>query len=221
MSLATQINNMIAAVNGLMGVINGKLRSKADRAEIYTQTQLNDPATTLGANAATASTLRTSRTISLGGQATGSVGFDGSDNVTLVVTVPSLADKANKVDTLTPAQIDDRIQAVIGAAPGALDTLVEIAEALGNDPNFAASMTTELAKKANRAEVYTVAQIDASFVTKEGTAANAALLGGKASDHYATAAGQNSLEEQIGTAFQRLADSFNNGAAAINGTLTQ
>lgn len=221
MSLATKINNMIAAVNNLMGVIDGKLRNKAEKSEIYTRTQLDDPLKTLGSNASTASKLKAARTITLGAHATGSVEFDGSGNVTLLVTVPGLADKANKVDTLTPAQVDDRIQAVIGAAPGALDTLYEIAEALGNDPNFAATMTSELAKKANSADVYSAAQADAAFVAKDGTAADAALFGGNAPDHFATSSGISALEAEIGDAFQRLADSFNNGAAAINGTLTQ
>ncbi|MBO0165094.1 hypothetical protein J0692_22860 [Vibrio alginolyticus] len=221
MSLAIKINNMIAAVNNLMGVIDGKLRTKADKTEIYTRTQLDDPLKTIGANAATAAKWQVARTISLGGQATGSVGLDGSGNVTLLVTVPGLADKADKVDTLTPAEVDARIQSVIGAAPDALDTLNEIAEALGNDPNFAATMTTELSKKANKADVYTSVQSDAKFVTKSGTAANSALFAGNAPDHFATAAGLTALEAQVGDAFQRLADSFNNGADLINGTTTQ
>lgn len=40
------------------------------------------------------------------------------------------------------------VNAVIGAAPGALDTLVELAAALGNDPNFATTITNALAAKA-------------------------------------------------------------------------
>lgn len=43
--------------------------------------------------------------------------------------------------------VDDRIEDVIGAAPAALDTLDEIAAALGDDANFAATMTTSLAGK--------------------------------------------------------------------------
>lgn len=40
--------------------------------------------------------------------------------------------------------IDGRIQLVVGAAPAALDTLVELANALNNDPAFAATLTTAL-----------------------------------------------------------------------------
>lgn len=48
------------------------------------------------------------------------------------------------------ADIDARINALIGAAPEALDTLVEIANALNNDPDFAATMTTQLAGKVDK-----------------------------------------------------------------------
>ncbi|MDK3165760.1 hypothetical protein QPK60_16760 [Aeromonas caviae] len=154
MGLTVKIQELIASLNNVMGVIDGKLRNKADKTEIYTRTQLDDPLKTLGANAATASRLKVQRVIALGGEATGSVGFDGSGNVMLMVTVPGLADKANKTETLTPQEVDARIEAVIGAAPEALDTLKEIATALGNDPNFAATMTAELGKKANAADVY-------------------------------------------------------------------
>nr|DAO06130.1 MAG TPA: Baseplate wedge protein [Caudoviricetes sp.] len=50
----------------------------------------------------------------------------------------------------TASDIDTRINALIGAAPTALDTLVEIADALNNDPDFAATMTTQLAGKVDK-----------------------------------------------------------------------
>lgn len=52
----------------------------------------------------------------------------------------------------TSADIDNRINALIGAAPTALDTLKEIADALNNDPDFAATMTTQLSGKVDKAE---------------------------------------------------------------------
>lgn len=47
------------------------------------------------------------------------------------------------------AAVDARIQAIVDAAPANLDTLNEIAAALGDDANFAATMTANLAGKAN------------------------------------------------------------------------
>lgn len=60
--------------------------------------------------------------------------------------------KANATDVYTKAETDARIQHVIGSAPEALDTLKEIANALGNDENFSATITTELGKKATKEE---------------------------------------------------------------------
>lgn len=46
------------------------------------------------------------------------------------------------------AQIDAAISNILGAAPTALDTLKEIGDALNNDANFAATVTTQLGTKA-------------------------------------------------------------------------
>lgn len=43
--------------------------------------------------------------------------------------------------------VDTRVQNVVGAAPAALDTLAELATALGDDANFAGTVTTALATK--------------------------------------------------------------------------
>ena len=53
--------------------------------------------------------------------------------------------KADKSNTYTKEETDQRIQNIIGSAPEALDTLAEIAEALNNDPDFAATITNLLA----------------------------------------------------------------------------
>jgi hypothetical protein len=46
------------------------------------------------------------------------------------------------------ALVTDRINALINSAPGALDTLKELADALGDDPNFATTVNTALAARA-------------------------------------------------------------------------
>lgn len=55
-----------------------------------------------------------------------------------------VADLAGKA---TPAQVTAAVDALVAAAPGTLDTLNELAAALGDDPNFAATITTALAGK--------------------------------------------------------------------------
>ena len=51
------------------------------------------------------------------------------------------------VDPAITARVDAAVDALIAAAPGALDTLNELAAALGDDPNFAATVTAALAAK--------------------------------------------------------------------------
>lgn len=62
----------------------------------------------------------------------------------------------------TAAQVNAAIEAVVGAAPDALNTLDELAQALGDDANFAGTVTTELAKKLNTADLVAItnAEID-------------------------------------------------------------
>ena len=57
-------------------------------------------------------------------------------------------DYKNKIDN-TEHLIDEKIAALIDSAPEALDTLNELAKALGNDPNFATTILNKLSQKAN------------------------------------------------------------------------
>ena len=45
---------------------------------------------------------------------------------------------------------DDKIADLVGGAPETLDTLKEIAEALGEDANLSATLTTEIGKKVDK-----------------------------------------------------------------------
>jgi hypothetical protein len=56
--------------------------------------------------------------------------------------------KAPQSTTYTKTETDTRIQAVVGAAPLALDTLVEIAAQLASDESAAAALTTAVSLKA-------------------------------------------------------------------------
>ncbi len=218
MTLTQKITELIASVNQVMGVIDGKLRGKASKNEVYARTHIDDPLKTLGANAATASKLKVTRIITLDGEATGTAGFDGSGDVTLMVTVAGLANKADKLTTYTKTETDARIEQVIGTAPAALDTLNELAEALGNDPNFAATVTTELSKKADKLSVYTKTEANTAFLGAGDPSVNSQKLGNNLPSHYATASSVSALEQEVGNAFTQLAQAFNDGASQINNT---
>ena len=55
----------------------------------------------------------------------------------------------------TIIQLDNRIAALVDSAPGTLDTLKELGAALGNDPNFATTVTTQIGLKADKTIVDT------------------------------------------------------------------
>ncbi|EEY6720859.1 phage tail protein [Escherichia coli] len=62
-------------------------------------------------------------------------------------TAPTAAQSVNNTQIATTAFVKSAIAAMVGSAPEALDTLNELAAALGNDPNFATTMLNALAGK--------------------------------------------------------------------------
>lgn len=93
----------------------------------------------------------------------------GSGNIQIDVTT-DLSDYYNKAQT--DSAIDTKIAALVNSAPETLDTLEELANALGDDPNFAATMTTELGKKANVGASYTKEESDAKYLTEHQSLEN-------------------------------------------------
>lgn len=83
----------------------------------------------------------------------------------LLVKLNGVAEHANyitKVSELlndsgfqTAEEVEAAIQKIIGSAPGVLDTLEEIAKALGDDPNFATTMTQKLTELTTKLETET------------------------------------------------------------------
>ena len=57
------------------------------------------------------------------------------------------------------AEITTAVDGILDGAPAALDTLNELAAALGDDASYASSITAQLATKANASDVYTQAQL--------------------------------------------------------------
>ena len=66
-------------------------------------------------------------------------------------TVTGLSNPVQGSDAATKTYVDAEVAAVLDAAPGALDTLNELAAALGDDANYAATTTTALATKLPKA----------------------------------------------------------------------
>ena len=75
-------------------------------------------------------------------QANGVAGLDANTRLSESV-MPSSFQTATQIN----ATVQSQVNSLVSAAPGALDTLDELANALGDDPNFATTMTNQLAGK--------------------------------------------------------------------------
>lgn len=99
-----------------------------------------------------------------------------NDNIkakSLVVSGTSVAPTAPTGDsskTIANTEfVQNTVSGLVGAAPETLDTLNELATALGNDPNFATTIANQIGKKANQSDLVAVS-------TKVDKKANQAAL---------------------------------------------
>ena len=88
---------------------------------------------------------------------------------------------ANSVDS---AYVISQINAVIDAAPGALDTLNELAAALGDDPNFATTVTNLIAAKVDSAQVSSIITNDVNQAFVNALNIDADNLEGQSGSFY-------------------------------------
>jgi len=119
--------------------INGGLNMNAGTAATIT----NLTAPTNSGDAATKGYVDTANALKLnlsGGTMSGAIAM-GTNKITGLGTPTSTADAATK------GYVDTAVSNLIDTAPGTLDTLNELAAALGDDPNFATTVTNSIATK--------------------------------------------------------------------------
>lgn len=63
--------------------------------------------------------------------------------------VATLKADLSNLGFITQAEVDASIAAVVSTAPATLDTLQELASALGDDPNFSTTIAASIGEKAN------------------------------------------------------------------------
>lgn len=87
----------------------------------------------------------------LGGIAAADYALLDSPAFTGTPTAPTAAAGTNTTQVATTAfvkgEVDTAVSGLVNSAPAALDTLNELATALGNDPNFATTIATQLGNK--------------------------------------------------------------------------
>jgi hypothetical protein len=66
---------------------------------------------------------------------------------TSAATITNLTSPTNTNDAATKGYVDTQVANLVDSAPGTLDTLNELAAALGDDPNFSTTITNSIATK--------------------------------------------------------------------------
>ena len=86
---------------------------------------------------------------STGSSSFNNVTIDGTLNMNAgtTATITNLTSPTNTNDAATKGYVDTSISNLVDSAPGTLDTLNELAAALGDDPNFSTTITNSIATK--------------------------------------------------------------------------
>lgn len=87
-----------------------------------------------------------------------------SYSVTINGITTNLDNHINNTDIHTPItdienMVDTKISGLVNSAPETLDTLKELSDALGNDPNFATTIANQIGSKANSVHSHVVSDI--------------------------------------------------------------
>lgn len=114
----------------------------------------------------------TSGSLQVGGKTAATLDDIGNATITLKKgdeTIDSFTTNASTDKTIDLGEfadkdyVDQKVSDLVNSAPETLDTLKELADALGNDKDFANTMATELGKKANSSDIG-----DATITLKNG-----------------------------------------------------
>ncbi|WP_144432691.1 phage tail protein, partial [Yersinia frederiksenii] len=127
-------------------------------------------------------------------------------------TAPTAAAGNSTQQLANTAFVQAAIAALVASSPAALDSLKELADALGNDPNFATTMTNALAGKMDKAKNGSDIPNVATFIANLG-------LGTAATRNVGTGAGQ--IPDMSAWSFVKNADSSKWALTLPNGFLLQ
>jgi hypothetical protein len=166
--LTTAKSNLLAAINELTGRVDGLEGSAAG---------INDAVTS------TSSTWSSQKT------------RNEIDTAVAGIDVPVLTDLIDDVtaststvysSTKTDAQISAAVSALVDAAPGTLDTLNELAQALGDDANFATTINTALGNRVRFDAAQTLTDPQKAQARTNIDAASATEVGSTTTNYVST-----------------------------------
>ena len=151
-------NSRISAVAGAIILIGADITTNAtaidtvDKAYQLTKTQVGDNLTKIGVieqNIAANS----SNIIAISTLVSANTAAIITTNESLDATAIAVGLKADKLTTYTKTESDALITNLVNSAPATLDTLKEIADALGNDADLAGNLTTAIGTKATKTDM--------------------------------------------------------------------
>lgn len=179
---------------------NDKLSNIEDGATATYQPAIRNnsgaPALTTGITAAEVRTLIGAGTSSFNGAYSSLTGipstFAPSAHTHAIAEVDGLQDEldlkaytADLAGLATETYVNTAVSNLVDAAPGALNTLNELAAAIGDDANFSTTIATQIGNKLD-ASAYTAADVLAKIKTVDGAGSglDADLLDGQSSAYY-------------------------------------
>ena len=157
-------NHIIGNVDGLQAALNAKQASGTYNTVIGTDTDVDTSGATVIDNIYMTDGVITShgtRTLTLA-----NLGYTGATNANYITNNNQLTNGAGYQNA---NQVASAVAAVVDSAPGTLNTLNELAAALGDDANFATTMTNALANKQAAGTYNTVIGTDSDINTSGAT----------------------------------------------------
>ncbi|GJF04976.1 hypothetical protein [Pseudonocardia sp. D17] len=176
-NLVAAINEVAAAVAGASGIDDGTISTSTSWSSQKTRDEIDSAVAGIDfpdvIDDTTPSTSTAYSSTKTDAQIAAAV---GAIDVTDVINDAAPSTTSVYSSTKTDAQISAAVAAIIDTAPGALDTLNELAAALGDDPNFAATINAALGNRVrvDAAQSFTAPQ-QAQGRANIGAASDAAL----------------------------------------------
>ena len=135
----TTITANTGFVGALTGNVTGNVTASSGTSTFNNATVNGTLSATLTGNVNASSGTSTFNNVTI----SGTLNMDGAT----AATITNLSSPVNNSDAATKGYVDTAISNLIDTAPGTLDTLNELAAALGDDPNFATTVTNSIATK--------------------------------------------------------------------------
>ena len=183
-ALSSAVSSLVVVDTTLTSAIAAEVTTRSGSVVSVSTTLYNAVSSTTLVNLAQATALATEVTTRLSAVSSISTAFfnastafqtaDTTLSTSIVSLTTQVALKANKT------YLDSVISQVIGNAPTNLDTLYEIAAALNNNNNFAGSITTVLASKADTAAVNSLVSTLSTKATHSELVSLSTVVGTKA-----------------------------------------